>query len=221
MGSWRTTDASTQGSSSAAISSGDPLPQQCNMTAWASPLHFRVHVAYRTGTKRRAVLQREDEQRQSSGPSKGLCAVAALRCQTFRGSADSGLEHEDSLWDWLTTSTTTKAATQTSAPEALQQWCSIQHEYWMELQRRTQRTLETRAGSYRRALRQQSLSTGSNQGHRSRHERPQPVLQRGFESAAGASQTCRLPTSSNSSENADKALGAEAASQASERKEEI
>ena len=33
------------------------------MAAWASPLHFRVHAAYRTGTKLRTELQREDEQK--------------------------------------------------------------------------------------------------------------------------------------------------------------
>ena len=42
---------------------GDPLQQQCNMAAWASLLHFRVHAACRTGTKFRTELQREDEQK--------------------------------------------------------------------------------------------------------------------------------------------------------------
>ena len=41
---------------------GGLLLQQRNMAAWASPLHFRVH-ACRTGTKLRAVLQREDLQK--------------------------------------------------------------------------------------------------------------------------------------------------------------
>ena len=58
--------------------------------------------------------------------------------------ADS-VEHEDSLRDWLTTSTTTTTATQTSAPEALQQWRTTQGKYWLELHRlwrRIQRTLD-------------------------------------------------------------------------------
>ena len=48
-------------------------------------------------------------------------------------------EHED------TTSTTTTAATQTSAPAALQQWRATQRRFWLELQRLqhgTQRTLD-------------------------------------------------------------------------------
>ena len=112
------------------------------------------------------------------------------------------------MWDWLTTSTLTTAATQTSAPEALQQWCPIQQKYWMELQRLLRR-----------------IQVGSNQGYRSRHERPQPELQRGFEylqSAPGSSQTSRLPTSPHvGTANADKELGAEATTKASETKEEI
>ena len=42
---------------------GDPLPQQCNMAAWTSPLHFQVHVACRTGTKFRTGLRWVDEQK--------------------------------------------------------------------------------------------------------------------------------------------------------------
>ena len=42
---------------------GAPLPQQCNMAACPSPLHFRVHAAYRTCTKLRTEPQREDEQK--------------------------------------------------------------------------------------------------------------------------------------------------------------
>ena len=33
------------------------------MAAWTSPLHFRVRAPYRTGTKLRTELQREDEQK--------------------------------------------------------------------------------------------------------------------------------------------------------------
>ena len=47
-------------------------------------------------------------------------------CDTKRSVAVQTVDSvEDSLWDWLTTST----------PEALQQWCSVQHKYWVELQR--------------------------------------------------------------------------------------
>ena len=53
-----------------AAPAGKPIVQkgvapatQCNMAAWTSPLHFRVHAAYRTGTKFRTELQREDEQK--------------------------------------------------------------------------------------------------------------------------------------------------------------
>ena len=70
-----------------------------------------------------------------SVPSKG--SVLPQRCTTKRSVADQtvdSVEQEDSLWDWLTTATTATVATQTLAPEALQQWCSIQHKYWMELQ---------------------------------------------------------------------------------------
>ena len=42
---------------------GDPLPQQCNIAAWASPLHLWVRAACTTGTKLRTELQREDEQK--------------------------------------------------------------------------------------------------------------------------------------------------------------
>ena len=202
---------------------GDPLPQQRNMAAWASPVHFRVHAAHRTGTKLRTVLQREDKQkcewmipkkeathaqsrrrraaqqrsqrahttnaqtsknricpaqrtrweqhvlqRESFGPSKGFRA-AALRYQTLRGSADSGHGRARGFPVGLahTTSTTTTAATQTSVPEALQQRCSVQHKYWMELQtlrRRIQRTLDqirdpSRQLPPRTAILEQLLST--------------------------------------------------------------
>ena len=76
--------------------------------------------------------------------------------------ADS-VEHEDSFWDWLTTSTTMTAATQTSAPEALQQWCSIQQKIgWNSRDFSAAFSglwtrFATRAGSYHRALRQVSL----------------------------------------------------------------
>ena len=80
-------------------------------------------------------------------------SVLLQRCGTKRAAvANRSVEHEDSLWEWLTTSTTTTAATQTSAPEALQQWCSIQQKYWMELQRlqrRIQRTLDQIRGPSR------------------------------------------------------------------------
>ena len=65
-----------------------------------------------------------------SVPPRG--SLLLQHCDTKRSvaaqTADS-VEHEDSLWDWVTTSTTTTAAPQTSAQEALQQWCSIQREY--------------------------------------------------------------------------------------------
>ena len=68
-------------------------------------------------------------------PPKG--SVLLQHCGTKRS-----VEREDSLWDWLTTSTTTTAATR-----QLEQWCSIQHKSWMELQRlqrRIQRTHQIR-----------------------------------------------------------------------------
>ena len=78
-------------------------------------------------------------------------SVLPQRCETKRSVAvqtvDS-IEYENSLWCRVTTSTTVTVATQTFAPEALQQCCCIQHKSWMELQRlqrRIQRTA-TQAG---------------------------------------------------------------------------
>ena len=64
-------------------------------------------------------------------------------------------------------------------------------------------------------------TTGSNQGYRTRYERPQPELQRGisYQSASVTSHTCRLPSCSRvGTANADDALCAEAKTQATETK---
>ena len=137
---------------------GDPLPRQCNIAAWEEAASNVAAKSAGSDDKRpvkqnldRACPKNETSSNTFSNdsrpvPPKG--SVLLQHCGTKRSvavqTADS-VEHEDSLWDWLTTSTTTTAATQTSAPEALQQWCFIQQKYWMELQRlqrRMQRTLD-------------------------------------------------------------------------------
>ena len=53
------------------------------MAAWASPLHFRVHAAYRTGTKLRTVVQREDEQKwEWMIPQEGGSTVGGVKRRT-------------------------------------------------------------------------------------------------------------------------------------------
>ena len=131
--------------------------------------------------------------------------------------------------NWLTTSTTT-AATQTSAPEALQQWCSIQHKILDgTLETRLQRTLD----QIRDPSRQLPSRTPTAVLEQLR-DRIQAIaldmsalnqscnMDSNTPRAPGASQTRSRPSSPHvSPANADKAPGAEAAPQASETKEEI
>ena len=74
-------------------------------------------------------LERASPKNEVASPVPPRGSVLLLHCGTKRAgvanrsvavqTADS-VEHEDSLWGWLTTSTTMTTATQTSAPEALQ-----------------------------------------------------------------------------------------------------
>ena len=62
------------------------------MAAWASPLHFRVRTAHRTGTTLRIEPQREDEQKwewvilKEEGGVQHISSVGRLRRQTPRQS---------------------------------------------------------------------------------------------------------------------------------------